>query len=129
MIKYTSCLQQLVYHQYLGQQKLSKQDIKQINIIHVTHRFTFLSFLDVYSACAGAPPLGVVLNRFTLSPVVKSNTDWFVHCLLEKCYLQGYKTFESENQSVINSKWIPPAKKRHVLDAEIHPIMQVFGQH
>ena len=38
MTKQTSCLQQLVYYQYLqylGQQKLGKQHIKQINIIHV----------------------------------------------------------------------------------------------
>ena len=39
MTKLKSSLQQLVYYQYLqnlGQLKLSKQHIKQINIIHVT---------------------------------------------------------------------------------------------
>ena len=71
MTKQTSCLQQLVYYhylQYLGHQKLSKQHIKQINIMHVTlcFKFVFVLFSCDLSLSHGFP--GQVCNLIVSIP-------------------------------------------------------------
>ena len=72
MIKQTSCLQQLVYYQYLqylGQQKLSKQHIKQI----ISYKLHFPSskkrkFYEIKLSFA-------TMNNYIQNNIVKSNQN------------------------------------------------------